>query len=88
MKYKMESPVIQLINMLLSGNESNEVAQKIFRILKSLKEFNETFLHLVLPSFCQIINDLTENGEEFLAIEIISYIRSILRYDSGKLESR
>jgi hypothetical protein len=52
MKYKMESPVIQLINMLLSGNETNDVVQKIFRILKSLKEFNETFLHLVLPSFC------------------------------------
>jgi hypothetical protein len=84
MKYKMEKAAIYLFNMLLSGNESQEIIHKIFKILKNLKEFNESFLHLVLPSFCQIINDYSEAGDDYFIQEIISYIRAMLEYDPSK----
>jgi len=80
LKYKMEKVALKLLNLLLSGTEKKESIQKIFKILKSLKEFNENFLHLVLPSFCQFINEYQGSGNEYFVKEIIKYIEAMLEY--------
>lgn len=80
----MENVSIRLLNLLLAGTESKEVIEKIFKILKSLREYNESFLHLILPSFCSILKEESMQFESFFLQEIISYIESMLEYQSSK----
>ena len=79
----MENISIRLLNLLLSGSESTEVSEKIFKILKSLREYNESFLHLILPSFCSILQDEASQSELVFLKEIVSYIESMLEYESS-----
>jgi hypothetical protein len=80
----MQTICQKLLNLLLGGNENDTVIAKIFKILKLLKEFNESFLHLILPSFCRILaNSATVENGTFLK-GIINYIKSILSFESSK----
>lgn len=80
----MEPVALRLLNLILAGGESRGSIRKIFKIFKSLKEINESFFHLILPSFCQIINEFGDSGDELFIKEIISYIEAMLDYESSK----
>lgn len=85
LKFKMQTICLKLLNLLLSGNESETVIEKIFKILKKVKEYNESFLHLILPSFCRILNNSKNNENVVFVRGIINYIKSILDFESSKL---
>ena len=88
LKFKMQTICLKLLNLLLSGNESETVIEKIFKILKKVKEYNESFLHLILPSFCRILNN-SKNKENVVFVRgIINYIKSILDFESSSLSSK
>lgn len=81
LKFKVQTICLNLLHLLLAGNESNIVIERIFTILKMVKEYNESFLHLILPSFCRILNSSTSCENLMFLKGIIHYLQSILDFE-------
>jgi FKBP12-rapamycin complex-associated protein len=81
LKFKVQTICLHLLQLLLPANEPPSIIDKIFKILNMVQEYNESFLHLILPSFCRILNSC-KNVENVMFIKgIIKYIQSILDFD-------
>lgn len=82
MKFKIQTICQILLNILLAGNESDSTIEKIFKILKLVKEYSESFLPLVLPAFCRILMNCKNVQKLSFLKGIINYIQSILDLES------
>lgn len=83
LKFKIQTICLKLLNILMAGNETNSTIDKIFRILNMVKEYNESFLHLILPSFCRILNNSKSCENISFLKGIIEYIKTILEFESS-----
>ena len=81
LKYRMEKVGLTLFNFLIRGNESPAVIKKIFKIINSLREFNQSFIHMFLLSFCEILKSFQVTTYDVIGLEIIKYIEKMLKYN-------
>ena len=56
--------------------------EKIFKVFSLAKDFNESYLHLILPNFCRILLDAKSCSNVKFLQGIIEYIKSILDFES------
>jgi FKBP12-rapamycin complex-associated protein len=78
----MQTICLQLLNLLLGGSESTTVVEKIFKVFRLAKEYNESYLHLILPSFCRILMNAKSCENATFLKGIIKYIMNILEFES------
>lgn len=81
----MQTISSKLLELLLPMNASEQTIKTIFTIFRSLKDYNESFLHLIIPSFCRMLNN-SQNIENLPFLRaVIDYIKSILDFESSSL---